>query len=340
MGMKVKTGSIALLVVLVLGVTGVAQEQAAKEKPAKKRAPKSTALVAPGAEVKKLAGDFKFTEGPAADAQGNVYFSDIPNNRILKWSVDGKLSTFLENSGGANGLYFDKDGNLIACQGEARRIVSISPKGEVTVLADKYEGKKFNSPNDLWIDPKGGVYFSDPRYGAGEPMEQKGEYVYYLTPDRKTVILVVSDMVRPNGLIGTPNGKKLYITDNSGGKTYIYKVNEDGTLTDKKLFAPEGADGMTIDSRSNVYMAVKAVVIYDSKGQKVQEIQVPEQPSNVTFGGKDDKTLFITARTSLYAISMDAKGAKTPVQAGKQPARKTKESKAARQGKETTQNKQ
>jgi gluconolactonase len=251
--------------------------------------------------------------------------------------VDGKLSTFLENSGGANGLYFDKDGNLIACQGEARRIVSISPKGEVTVLADKYEGKKFNSPNDLWIDPQGGVYFSDPRYGAGEPMEQKGEYVYYLTPDRKKVILVVSDMVRPNGLIGVPNGRRLYITDNGAGKTCVYKVNEDGTLSNKKLFAPEGADGMTIDNRGNVYLATKVVAIYDNKGQKVHEIQVPEQPSNVTFGGKDNKTLFITARTSLYAISMDVKGAKTPVQGVKQPAGKTKEPKAAKQGKQKKQ---
>jgi gluconolactonase len=175
-------------------------------------------LVAPGAEVKKLAGDFRFTEGPAGDAVGDVYFSDIPNNRILKWSLDGKLSTFLENSGGANGLYFDKDGNLLACQGGDRRLVSISPKGEVTVLADQYEGKKFNSLNDLWIDPKGGVYFTDPRYGNREGMEQDGEHVYYLTPDHKKVIRVISDMVRPNGLIGTPNGRRLYVADAGAGK--------------------------------------------------------------------------------------------------------------------------
>ena len=163
--MKTRSCCISLLMVLALGITSMAQEKAATEKPAKKQAaPKSSELVAPGVQVTKLAGDFKFTEGPAADANGDVYFSDIPNSRILKWSVaDGKFSTFLENSGGANGLYFDKDGNLIACQGMERRIVSISPKGEVTVLADKYEGKKLNSPNDLWVDPKGGVYFSDPR---------------------------------------------------------------------------------------------------------------------------------------------------------------------------------
>jgi gluconolactonase len=291
-------------------------------------------VVASGAEVKKLAGDFQFTEGPAADAQGNVYFSDIPNNRILKWSMDGKLSTFLENSGGANGLYFDKDGNLLACQGGDRRIVSISPKGEITVLADKYEGKKFNSPNDLWIDPKGGVYFSDPRYGNREGMEQKGEYVYYLTPDRKKVILVVSDMVRPNGLIGTPNGRRLYVADAGAGKTYVYRVNDDGALSSKQLFAPEGSDGMTIDSQGNIYLTTKAVVVYDRKGRKVQEIAVPEQPSNVTFAGKDDKTLFITARTSLYAMPTEVKGAVTPIRKGEQPARKTKAPREPKKAKE------
>jgi len=138
-------------------------------------------------------------------------------------------------------------------------------------------------------------------------------------------------MVRPNGLIGTPNGKKLYITDQGGGKTYVYKVNKDGTLSDKQLFAPEGADGMTIDNKGNVYLATKAVSIYDKNGQKVQEIQVPEQPSNITFGGKNDKTLFITARTSLYSIPMEVKGAKTPVQRGEQPAAKPRRQKAATQ---------
>ncbi len=332
--MKARTCYIALLMILALGMTGVAQEKATKEKPAKKEAAKSKPLVAPGAEAKKLAGDFKFTEGPAADAQGNVCFSDIPNNRILKWSVDGKLSTFLENSGGANGLYFDKDGNLIACQGVERRLVSISPKGEITVLADKYEGKKFNSPNDLWIDPKGGVYFSDPHYDKNQTMEQKDEHVYYLTPDRKNVTLVVSDMVRPNGLIGTPNGRRLYIADPGASKTYAYTINKDGTLSNKQLFASQGSDGMTIDSRGNVYLTGKGVTIYNRQGEKVQEIQVPEGPSNVTFGGKDNQTLFITARTSLYSIPMEVKGAATAVRKGEQPARKAKGERPARKTKQ------
>ena len=236
---KLRVGYITLLAVLVLGVTGVAKEKVAKEKPAKKAA-KNKSLVAPGSAVKKLVSDLKFTEGPAGDAEGSLYFSDIPNNRILKWSLDGKLSTFLEDSGGANGLYFDKNGNLLACQGQARRLVSLSPKGEITVLADRYNGKKFNSPNDLWIDPRGGVYFSDPRYGNREGMEQDGEHVYYLTPDRKKVVRVISDMVRPNGLIGTRNGRTLYVADHGDGKTYSYKVNKDGTLSGKQIFAQIG----------------------------------------------------------------------------------------------------
>ena len=145
-------------------------------------------VVATGAKVEKLAGGFKFTEGPAADAKGNIFFTDIPNNRIHKWSLDGKLSTFRENSGGANGLYFDKKGNLLACEGGGRRLVSIDPKGNVTVLADKYQNKKFNSLNDLWIDPKGGIYFTDPRYGSRDNLDQDGEHVYYLSPDRKKII--------------------------------------------------------------------------------------------------------------------------------------------------------
>jgi gluconolactonase len=311
--MKLRTGWISLSLVLALGVTGMAKEKPAKNRPAEKATAEGKSPVAAGAQVRKLAGDFKFTEGPAGDAEGNVYFSDIPNNRILKWSLDGKLSTFLENSGGANGLYFDKSGNLLACQGGDRRLVSIAPKGEITVLADRYEGKKFNSLNDLWIDPKGGVYFSDPRYGNREGMEQDGEHVYYLTPDHKKVIRVISDMVRPNGLIGTPNGRRLYVADAGAGKIYAYRINADGTLSNKQLFAPEGSDGMTIDNRGNVYLTNKVVVVYDRQGQKVEEIAVPESPSNVTFAGKDNRTLFITARTSLYAIEMRVKGAPTAV---------------------------
>lgn len=265
-------------------------------------------LVAPGAKVELLAGGFTFTEGPACDAEGNVYFTDIPNERIHKWSVDGKLTTFRENSGKANGLYFDREGNLLACEGGNRRLTSISPGGKVTVLADSFQGKKLNSPNDLWVDPKGGVYFSDPRYGQEEGLEQDGFHVYYLPPNRTELVRVIGDLVKPNGVLGAADGKTLYVADAGGGKTYAYRIQPDGSLADRKLIAPVGADGMTRDERGNLYLARNVVHVYSPEGKAITTIEVPEPPANVCFGGKDRKTLFITARKGLYAVRMNVRG--------------------------------
>ena len=271
------------------------------------RSGEKQSLIAPGAKLEKLAGGFKFTEGPAVNAMGNIFFTDIPNDRIHKWSLDGKLLTFREDSGGANGLFLDKNGNLVVCEGTRRRLVSISMQGKVTILADKYKGKLLNSPNDLWIDPKGGIYFTDPVHGLKGKMEQDGYHVYYLLPDRKKLIRVINNMVMPNGIIGTPDGKLLYVTDLGGEKTFVYTVNKDGTLANTKLFAPEGSDGMTIDNEGNVYLTTSVVAVYNKKGQKIEVINVPERPNNVCFGGKNRDVLFITARTSLYSVRMRVK---------------------------------
>ncbi len=262
------------------------------------RQPAAEAKTGPAAV--KLADGFGFTEGPAADADGNVYFTDIPNSRIHRWSVDGELSTFLEDTGGANGLLFDRHGNLIACAGGIGKVISIAPDKTVTVVADTYNGKPFNSPNDLWIDAKGGIYFTDPRYGNRDNLPQDGEHVYYIVPDRSSVIRVIDDMVRPNGLIGEPDGKRLYVADHGAGQTYVYTIQADGTLTDKNLFAAQGSDGMTLDADGNVYLTWDDVSIYDRSGKPVGAIAVAERPTNVCFGGKDGTTLFITARTGLY----------------------------------------
>ena len=269
-------------------------------------------VVAEGAKVGKLAGGFKFTEGPAANAKGEILFTDIPNNRIHKWTLDGKLITFRKDSGGANGLFFDKKGNLLVCEGGRRRLVSIGRNGRKTVLVDKYDNKQLNSPNDLWADPKGGVYFTDPRYGSRSGMEQDGECVYYLSPDHKRLIRVIDDMVRPNGIIGTADGKTLYVADHGGEKTFEYSINEDGTLSNKKLFAAEGSDGMTMDNEGNIYLTTDVVVVYNKNGEKIETIEVPERPANVCLGGKDKRTLFITARTSLYSVRMRAASAAQP----------------------------
>jgi gluconolactonase len=264
-----------------------------------------TDLVAPGAKPRKLAGGFKFTEGPAADAKGDIYFTDIPNERIHKWSRDGKLTTFRENSGRANGLFFDTDGNLLACEGGSRRVTRTSMDGKVTVLADSYLGKKLNSPNDLWIDAKGGVYFTDPRYGTQDGLEQAGFHVYYIKSGGGDVVRVIDDLVKPNGVIGTKDGKQLYVADPGAGKTYVYEIQDDGSLASRKLAAPEGSDGMTLDERGNLYLTREGVEVYGPGGKKIASLAVPERPANVTFGGK---TLFITARTGLYALEMKVRG--------------------------------
>ncbi len=265
-------------------------------------------LIAPGAAVEKLAGGFQFTEGPACDAEGNVYFSDIPNERIHKWSVDSKLTIFRENSGGANGLFFDAKGNLLACEGGSRRLTSIAPDGKLTVLADNYQGKKLNSPNDLWIDPKGGVYISDPRYGRDMEIEQDGFHVYYLSPGGKELVRVIDDLVKPNGVLGTADGKLLHVADAGDGKTYVYRIQPDGSLTDRKLIAPVGSDGMTLDEKGNLYLTRNVVHVYSPDGKLVTQIDVPEAPANACFGGKDRKTLFITARKGLYSLKMNVRG--------------------------------
>jgi len=305
--MRHRTVNIVLLLVgLVL--LGVCWCGAAEPKPAAKP------VVAEGAKVVKLPGQFRFTEGPAVDAKGNVFFTDIPNNRIHKWSVaDEKMSVWRADSGGANGLFFDRKGNLLACEGNRGRVTSISSKGEVVVLADKYGGKRFNKPNDLWIDPAGGVYFSDPVYGRYK-VTQGGEHVYYLSPDRKKVTRVIDDMTRPNGIVGTPDGKVLYVADHGGRKVYRYDIGKGGALSGKKEFAPLACDGMTVDDEGNVYLTEKVVIVYSPAGKEIERIDVPMRPANVCFGGADMQTLFITARSSVYKIKMRVKGvrAKSP----------------------------
>jgi gluconolactonase len=272
-------------------------------------------IITPGAKVEKLADGFSFTEGPAADAQGNIFFTDQPNNRIHKWSVDGKLSTWHENPGRANGLYFDKNGNLLACADLDNELWSIDANGKATVLVKDYKGKKLNGPNDLWIAPNGGIYFTDPLYKrpywTRDPaMQQDGQHVYYLAPDRKKLIRVTEDLVQPNGIIGTPDGKYLYVADIGDKKTYRYRPNADGTLSDKTLFCSMGSDGMTIDNEGNIYLTGKGVTIFNPAGEQIEQIPVDAGwTANVTFGGKDRHTLFITAQKSLFALRMRVKGA-------------------------------
>ena len=277
-------------------------------------AQKNKSIIASGAKVELLAGGFSFTEGPAADKKGNVYFTDQPNDRIMMWSVDGKLSEF-GSFGRANGMYFDRDGRLLSCSDMDNEIWSIGMDGSHIVLATDFGGKKLNGPNDLWVHPKnGGIYFTDPlykrNYWTRDPaMQQEGEYVYYLQPDRKTIVKADTDLKKPNGIIGTPDGKRLYVADIGDSKTYVYDIQPDGTLLNRKLFCSMGSDGMTIDHQGNIYLTGNGVTVFNAKGEQIEHIPVEARwTANICFGGKDMKTLFITASQYLYGLRMNVKG--------------------------------
>lgn len=267
---------------------------------------RAASLREPGAVVFEASAGHRFTEGPAADAAGDVWFSDAPLNLIHRWSATGGGTVWRTNTGGANGLYFDARGRLLACEGDRKRVVAYGADGAATVLADAYAGKPLNKPNDLWVAPGGGLYFSDPLYGNLE-RTQDAEALYYLPPTGP-LVRVISDFVKPNGLIGTPDGKMLYATDIGAGQTWTYRIAPDGTLSGKQLLCKRGSDGMTLDERGNVYLTDGTVAVFAPDGTLLEEIQVPQRPANVTFGGADRRTLFITAGRSVYTLRMQVAG--------------------------------
>jgi len=272
-------------------------------------------VVTTGATLEKLAGGFDFTEGATCDAEGNLFFTDQPNNRILKWSVDGRLSTFLQPAGRANGMCFDPGGYLIACADERNELWSIAPDGTVSVLAGEYGGKRLNGPNDVWVRPDGAIYFTDPFYERSwwthDTMPQDGQHVYFLSAHRLELVRVIDDLAKPNGIIGTPDGKMLYVADISAGRTYRYDIAPDGSLAGKALAVDQGSDGMTLDDEGNLYLTGDGVGIFDQAGRQIERILVPDErwTANVSFGGKGRQMLFITASTGLYAVATRVTGA-------------------------------
>jgi gluconolactonase len=260
-----------------------------------------------------ISRQFSFTEGASTDKKGNVFFTDQNNNKIWEYSIEGKLSVFLDSAGRSNGMYFDKKGNLVSCADEHEQLWSISPKKKIKVILSDYQGHLMNGPNDIWIDNNGGIYMTDPYYQrpwwTRTKSDLDGQKVYYLPKGKKQPIIVDANFKQPNGIVGTPDGKYLYVADIGDNKTYKFTINQDGTLTDRVLFVNQGSDGMTLDADGNVYLTGKGVTIYNSQGIKIAHIPINEPwTANLCFGGVNKDMLFITASTAFYAVKMNVKG--------------------------------
>jgi gluconolactonase len=272
-------------------------------------------VVAPGAHLEKLAGGFAFTEGPTCDAAGSVFFTDQPCDRILKWSAEGALSTFLQPAGRANGMCFAPDGTLVACADARNELWSIAPDGSVRVLIAGHGGRPLNGPNDVWVRPDGALWFTDPYYQRSwwthRAMPQDGQHVYFFSADRQRLVRVADDLQKPNGIIGSPDGQTLWVTDIGAGKTWRYDAAADGGLSGRTLAADLGSDGATLDDEGHLYLTGEGVTVFDSAGRPIERVEVPgeEWTANVCFGGRDRRTLFITASTGLYALRMRVRGA-------------------------------
>jgi len=264
--------------------------------------------------VEQVATGFSFTEGPAVDPNGAIYFTDTGTKTIHRYDpVESKITAFRENSGGANGLMFDSLGRLLACEFKNRRLSRTEIDGTLTTLVDHWQDKKLNSPNDLAIDALGGVYFTDPSYRKRDDLELDSEDVYYLTPDGE-LTRVIDDLVRPNGIILSPDEKTLYVADEGGKQIFAYDINipdSPGSPTNARRFSDMGpglgggCDGMTTDAAGRLYATGdEGVYIFNPDGSQADLIPTPERPSNCTFAN-DGKTLYITARTSLYRITLN-----------------------------------
>ena len=282
----------------------------------------AASLVQPGAKVQKLAGGMKFTEGPVwLPGENKVVFSDIPNSKLMQWSQKDGLSVF-RKSEQANGNILDLQGRIISCQHAARNIIRIGKDGKSEVLTDKFEGKRFNSPNDVAVWKDGTLWFTDPPWGLRAPHEIPGHWVYKLNPETGKVEVLIKNLAMPNGIVFSPDGSRLYVADTGGHKRHpdpkyhdypdtvtCYAVSKKGKLGKKLFTIDEGSDGMAVDVKGNLYLTHGQVQVYDADGKKLETIEVPEKPANVCFGGKDYKTLFITARTSLYQVRLAHAGA-------------------------------
>jgi gluconolactonase len=272
-------------------------------------------------KIDRVATGFQFTEGPIWIAEEkHLLFSDIPANQILQLTPNGEVKIFRKPSNNSNGLTRDKQGRLIACEHGMRRVTRTEKDGSITILADQFQGKKLNSPNDVVVKSNGAIYFTDPPYGIQpEEQEQPIQGVYLIPPDHQEIILLADDFYKPNGLAFSPDEKQLYIDDSQCRHIRVFDVKIDGTLANSRVFhdmnikQPGSPDGMKIDVQGNIYCTgAGGVWVFDCQGNHLGTIVTPERPANCAWGDEDWQTLYITAQTSVYSIRVNIPGIQLP----------------------------
>lgn len=283
------------------------------------RSPVFNGLFPERAKVEKVATGFQFTEGPVWWGEERaLYFSDIPANRIFKLTPNGRLTIVRHPSGNSNGLTRDREGRLIACEHGNRRVSRTEKEGTITVMADLFRGKKLNSPNDVVVKSDGCIYFTDPPYGIKpDQQEQPIQGVYRLSPDARDLSVVADNFEKPNGLAFSPDEKRLYINDSSRRHIRIFDVAGDGSLLNDRIFhdmdvkEPGSPDGMKVDLSGRLYCAGPGGVwVFDAEGRHLGTVRTPEKPSNCAWGDEDWRSLYITARSSVYKIRLTSPGVK------------------------------
>ena len=273
--------------------------------------------VLPAGAVPELVKEgFVGTEGPVGTADGGLFFSDIRANKTYRLDPAGNFSVFRENTNGSNGLALTREGDLVFAEGEGKRISKRNKDGTIVTLTEGPPGAPLLAPNDLILDAKGGVYFTDP--GPRPVVPGRPTYVYYLPAGAKVPVLIDGMVTRPNGLTLTTDGKTLIVDDTIGPTVFAYDVQDDGTVKNKRPFVQlhdipagmeSGADGMVLDSDNRVYIAtVVGVQVFDAKGQYLGSFKAGRQSQNVAFSGPGKQTLYMTAREGLYRVRMLSKG--------------------------------
>ncbi|HKW96656.1 MAG TPA: SMP-30/gluconolactonase/LRE family protein [Bryobacteraceae bacterium] len=266
----------------------------------------------PEGQVDRIATGYRFTEGPAWSREGFLLFSDVPNNQIIKYVPGEKPAVFRENSNGANGNTFDAQGRFYSCESRTRRVVRMDKKGAIQVLAEKWEGKRLNAPNDIVVRKDGHIYFTDPAFGNQADTRELDFFgVYHITP-KGELNLIAKPAGRPNGITFAPGGHVLYVANSDEHNVRAYDVDHGGNTSNERVVISgvEGVpDGMRVDEKGNIYIAASGVAVYDPRGKLLETIQTPETPANCTFGDADLQTLYVTARTSVYRVRRNVKGA-------------------------------